>query len=410
MKQTEFEGCTYWGDPAFVFEIINTIEKPDTVKTKLGEGSFGIVYKIIHDGVPYAVKKIKKKNRKEFLNEINAVILSQQLIPEYVVPAIGATYCEGIHLTDYIIYKYIEGDNLTQIINMLLNTFYKKLSQIQGTATPNLSIKYKQGDPAYNLLKDNHKILSYLWCALEKANLALNNVGWSHTDIKPDNLYFHYDIVNGNIDLSSIKCYLIDFGAARKFNDKLDVVTPWYSACDQANNVEVCRLLDKNRMIRLNPSSSFSFSNIDKKSESEHLTPKFNAVSRNVIWLSDMVYPFGLEQYDEFKEPLCVEQSPAQLFGLLGPPPPPPRVNSPKPPPPYHARFDEMLKPFHAAHTDMPTLLQDFFGWLRLRARLYTNPDTDRKMVLAAFDRMIPRGGKRHTRSIKNRRQYSRRK
>ena len=318
MKQTEFEGCTYWGDPAFVFEIINTIEKPDTVKTKLGEGSFGIVYKIIHDGVPYAVKKIKKKNRKEFLNEINAVILSQQLIPEYVVPAIGATYCEGIHLTDYIIYKYIEGDNLTQIINMLLNTFYKKLSQIQGTATPNLSIKYKQGDPAYNLLKDNHKILSYLWCALEKANLALSKVGWSHTDIKPANLYFHYDIINGNIDLPSIKCYLIDFGSAVQFNNPVIAYTQLYSVCDKASsNISLCPLLEKNRKIRQSPSDSFSLSTKIENEESTQVSAKFNAVSRNVIWLRDMVHPFGLDKYLEFKEPLCAEQPRAQRL-LLG--------------------------------------------------------------------------------------------
>jgi hypothetical protein len=268
----------------------------------------------------------EEKYIRNFKEEIAISIKFTSLIPEYVTPFIGARYCDNDN-NDIIVYKYIEGDNLNNYVKVLYQIFDHNARSIGFDADQ----RYEYGSPAYTLIEELYKNLSYLWCALEKANLALNAKGWSHNDIKPANLYYHIDKKpDGSFDWSTAKCYLIDFGASKLLGQQLHIRTKIYSMCNRADDSKACAYLKPDRIVRLNPDQEFKFNAKAKTNQQLRLTERFNAASRNVIWLKDFLggeyvhtdnkFYFASEfgpifyygdrslKYPEFKDPHCEQK------------------------------------------------------------------------------------------------------
>jgi len=239
----------YWykSDP----ELIKTIiEKAKTSTTILGSGSFSTVVKVDD----YTVKIFNKNDR--YTDEItktamikNELITADKiegLIPDYVTPLIGGAMNFTDDMKDgYIIYQYIKGKILTELLKDL------KAQNLSPT--------------------ENHKILSSLFWAMRDAIESLNAKGFSHGDIKPDNLYFV-------VDESKPKCKLIDFGFTTEHGSILDTYTEEYSPKNEPfieHNVD---------------GSPFDYNDMQK--EFRELSPKFNRYSSAVIWYKDMVQGF----------------------------------------------------------------------------------------------------------------------
>ena len=338
--------CEYWdstGKNDSMKPLLDGIAVGYKRGTILGEGSFGRVYKYTHEGTDYAVKEIKDKHyngkffmsmssddeedlyKEKYIRDFNEEIASSikftSLIPEHVTPFIGARYCDN-NSNDIIVYKYIEGDNLNNYIKIIYQIFDHDARSIGFDEHQ----RYEYGSPAYTLIEELYNNLSYLWCALEKANVALNDKGWSHNDIKPANLYYHIDRKpDGSFIWSSAKCYLIDFGASKQFGQKIDVRTNIYSMCHTADR---CPFVSPDRIVRLNPDQEFKFNAKAKQNQQVRLSQRFNATSRNVIWLKDFLggqylytdnrYYYASDfgpifyyekdltlKYPEFKDPHC---------------------------------------------------------------------------------------------------------
>ena len=115
----------------------------------------------------------------------------------------------------------------------------------------------------------------------------MNDIGWSHCDLKPANLFFNVQKEGGRYNWSTAVCWLIDFGGARKFNQPLYARTHEYSPVNALEHAEECgiplrTIQDLIRQL-----------NFDPNQEQQFLSEKYNAFSRGMIWKLDMEKLFG---------------------------------------------------------------------------------------------------------------------
>jgi serine/threonine protein kinase len=236
-----------------IIEKAKTANNPENI---LGSGTFSTVIKVNVDNKDYTVKifnkdaytdEITKKSMIE--NELAMANKIEELIPEYVTPLIGGAMNYEDTQDGYIIYEYIKGQILTELL--------KDLKQQNLSKT------------------ENHKILSSLFWAMRDAIEALNKKGLSHGDIKPDNLYF---VMDG----PRPKCKLIDFGFTTEHGQILDTYTEEYSP-------------KREPFIEQNVDGT-PFDYNDMQKEFRELSPKFNRYSSAVIWYKDMVEGFNISE------------------------------------------------------------------------------------------------------------------
>ena len=153
--------------------LLNTLffSKYRTIK-KLGEGSFGSVYKAIYDDEYYALK-LEDISQEYDLLENEATVLS---------------YLQGPHIPKFESYSKDKGYNILvmELLGQSLDNLFIKLRQFSVKTTAILG---------YQIIK----ILKYI-----------HDRHIIHRDIKPDNFAM------GRNELNDI-LYLIDFGLAKKF-------------------------------------------------------------------------------------------------------------------------------------------------------------------------------------------------
>ena len=154
----------------------NFFEEYD-LKEKLGEGSYGCVYKVIQKKTNYlrAVKAIKKKNvdKDEFLNEIEVL---KTLDHPNIIKLFDCYYDRNFY---YMVEEYCSGGDL-----------FDYIQREQGFNERKAAIIFKQ-----LLSAVNH---------LHKKNIV-------HRDLKPENIVFIKTKNNG------IFIKIIDFGASTAF-------------------------------------------------------------------------------------------------------------------------------------------------------------------------------------------------
>jgi uncharacterized protein (DUF2237 family) len=196
----EFE---YWGDPDFINGILAKLDTGRSIGS--GQAATGIAI----DG--YLVKMftrriINQEEKDKFVNEIEVSDLLKQRIPNYVSHIYGAKYSPA---NSYIIYNLLDGLRLDQYLTILLNKWYDTDMSIKRMEDSQNSIEKKQ----YELLKETHTNLGYVYAAAKKATDAIASVGLYHGDITPTNLFLHVDKTpEGNEVWSTAHCWLIDFG------------------------------------------------------------------------------------------------------------------------------------------------------------------------------------------------------
>ena len=153
--------------------LLNTLffSKYRTIK-KLGEGSFGSVYKAIYDDEYYALK-LEDISQEYDLLENEATVLS---------------YLQGPHIPKFESYSKDKGYNILvmELLGQSLDNLFIKLRQFSVKTTAILG---------YQIIK----ILKYI-----------HDRHIIHRDIKPDNFAMGRNELND-------KLYLIDFGLAKKF-------------------------------------------------------------------------------------------------------------------------------------------------------------------------------------------------
>jgi serine/threonine protein kinase len=252
---------TYWGDQGFVEEQIRLLESGQG--KRLGSGSFGVGWAV----GPYLVKKTHTSSKPEkfsFEQEADAANMLQNKIPDYVTQLKGARY--GLRdRNDYIIFDLLQGDTLTGYIKKL-QTEAIHLNMTSSTL---------------------HRNFSYLFQALKMSSKAMTAAGWSHCDLKPDNVFFNVQ-KNGDLyDWSTAVCWLIDFGSATQFGKQLPYsVTPIYSITYLKTESE-----------HPNADCGLPIGTVDQLirdieinacKEKARVSEKYNAASCDLIWLNDM--------------------------------------------------------------------------------------------------------------------------
>ena len=153
--------------------LLNTLffSKYRTIK-KLGEGSFGSVYKAIYDDEYYALK-LEDISQEYDLLENEATVLS---------------YLQGPHIPKFESYSKDKGYNILvmELLGQSLDNLFIKLRQFSVKTTAIIG---------YQIIK----ILKYI-----------HDRHIIHRDIKPDNFAMGRNELNDTL-------YLIDFGLAKKF-------------------------------------------------------------------------------------------------------------------------------------------------------------------------------------------------
>ena len=153
--------------------LLNTLffSKYKTVK-KLGEGSFGFVYKAIYDDEYYAMK-FEDISQDYDLLENEATILN---------------YLQGPHIPKFESYSKDKGYNILimELLDQSLDNLLAKMGQFSVKTTAMIGYQIMK---VLKYIHDRHII---------------------HRDIKPDNFAMGRNEFNGTL-------YLIDFGLAKKF-------------------------------------------------------------------------------------------------------------------------------------------------------------------------------------------------
>ena len=310
-------GILYWGNIDFVEGLITAFESENRPEKEQGVGGFGIAYEFKYEGEGYILKKIrddpsdpnaKITTKDDFIEEANAANELTARIPEYVSNLKGARWGKP-DTHNYIIFELLEGKTLDEYLVEFDRYYYTHYYSIHGT-TPIQSVSitkvHEKSTPEYLLLQEIHRNLSYLWCALEKSNLAMNAIGWSHTDIKPENLFYNVEQNGGEYDWSTCRCWLIDFGGAKRFGSKVNTTTRKYSACNNAGEVRnLCEKPLRGTKVRISDTDRFNYNN-SIITEGTSVSKRYNAISRKVLWFHEMVYSYRdyFKLYPEFHNPL----------------------------------------------------------------------------------------------------------
>jgi serine/threonine protein kinase len=266
-KDTRELGKIYWGDRGTVNAMITALNRQIQTGLKpIGTGSFGYAYVVGSGENARLIKKSKnglKILQQHFVDEVDAANTLQALIPDYVTQLKGARY--SVNDNQYIIFDLLKGTTLSKYLQILESEYVRDNSRVEHNL----------------LLERTHRNLSYLFSALQMSNRAMNNIGWSHCDIKPDNLFFNVQQdVNGRYIWSTAVCWLIDFGGAKMFNQRLNTRTPTYSASNILRTQCAIPIRDIQGLLNV--------LHISPSEEAQHLTGKFNAFSREIIWIKDM--------------------------------------------------------------------------------------------------------------------------
>jgi calcium-dependent protein kinase len=190
-------------------KIKNLISKIDTqlesnykILTKLGKGSFGSVFKVLHlnTGLIRAMKQIKKDSLhyqdddQKFLKEIEILIKCEH--PNII--KIFEYYSDNYNY--YIITEYISGGELYETI---------------------ITWKHFDEEKAFYLMSQILSAINYL-----------HSKGIVHRDIKPENMLVENKVNSNNKEMLNIK--LIDFGTSNYYIESkkftLKVGSPYYIA------------------------------------------------------------------------------------------------------------------------------------------------------------------------------------
>jgi calcium-dependent protein kinase len=185
-----------------ITKVETHVEENYKFLNKLGKGSFGSVFKVIHinTGLVRAIKVIKKENLQyqdddqKFLKEIEILINCEH--PNII--KIFEYYSDNYNY--YLVTEYISGGELYETI---------------------ITWKLFDEEKAYYIMSQVLSAVNYL-----------HSKGIVHRDVKPENMLVENKVKNNNKEMLNIK--LIDFGTSNYYNESkkftLKVGSPYYIA------------------------------------------------------------------------------------------------------------------------------------------------------------------------------------
>ncbi|ELP91000.1 protein serine/threonine kinase, putative [Entamoeba invadens IP1] len=176
-----------------VTEISSRLDPDEiTEEKKIGEGSFGVVYKGTFRGNQVAIKKLKETGQsKNALDEFEKeVLMLDKFRSEFIVKFYGAVFVVS---KICFVTEFAEFGSLGDLINDCKNDKFETFRNAQQKLFKNMQIKF---------LIDGAKGIFYL-----------HENGILHRDIKPDNLLI-FSIESG----VESNAKLTDFGASRNIN------------------------------------------------------------------------------------------------------------------------------------------------------------------------------------------------
>jgi len=182
LSETKQENRTYFGNTDFIDACIRAyqVEFTKTGGVTQMAGTFGRVYKVKVDGVPYFIKGIFDESDRNIRREIMTAIDLTRKIPDFVSKVKGAAYHKR---QAFIIFEGLSGMNLEELIQTY----------------PPESEEYL------------HDLYELIYSQIKAAQEALNAAGYVHQDIKPANIFVELEGENDD----PVRCVLIDFGLTR---------------------------------------------------------------------------------------------------------------------------------------------------------------------------------------------------
>ena len=165
----------------FSTELTNRLDYDEIVQgDKLGEGSFGIVFKGTFRGHDVAIKRMKVIQTKDSIEEFNKEL---SMLDKF--------------RSNYIVYFY--GSVISSNLLSMVTEFAP-----HGSMTTLIRERFENEDVKVKIIIDCAKGIEYL-----------HRNGILHRDIKPDN-FLIFDVVNN--DKSIVNAKLTDFGSSRNIN------------------------------------------------------------------------------------------------------------------------------------------------------------------------------------------------
>jgi serine/threonine protein kinase len=182
LSETKQENRIYFGNTDFIDACIRAyqVEFTKTGGVTQMAGTFGRVYKVKLDGVPYFIKGIFNESDRNIRREIMTAIDLTRKIPDFVSKVKGAAYHKR---QAFIIFEGLSGMNLEELIQT-----------------------YPPETEEYL-----HDLYEFVYSQIKAAQEALNAVGYVHQDIKPANIFVELEGENDE----PVRCVLIDFGLTR---------------------------------------------------------------------------------------------------------------------------------------------------------------------------------------------------
>lgn len=166
-----------------------TIEgKKYEFKEKLGQGTFGIVYKGVYEKKIYAIKQIEvsEDNATSIIAEFKFIINLRKAFTGRVLPIISVY---GVELVDKKHLYYV-----MELAEMSLSDFYTKLANHP----------------------DRSELSIMVFLFILRALLFLESIGIVHRDIKPEN----FVVVSDTSFPTKLNIKLIDFGTVKQLDIK----------------------------------------------------------------------------------------------------------------------------------------------------------------------------------------------